>query len=377
MWLFDGWYGSNNPEVIWDDLWHLDSGASTFVEDFNVVTKPSPWPTARQFHAAAFDATQNRMIIFGGGLKISIDGPRELNDTWVMHMPPFDSSSPWTQIPAPPAPAPWPSVREAMSAVWDAPNNRMVIFGGVTGRVTSPTYYKDVWALSFDTTPPATTPNVHGMAGRTTTLVQWTAPGGDGTAGKACAYDLRRSLQSITSANFASATPVPTQAPGISGAAECVTDLGLLGCKDYYYALKARDEVGNWSAMSNVLHLKTTCSGSINYDCSGGGLRAVPAASDSPGQLEFGRPTPNPASSLAEFSYSIPSDRVGEPLEIGVFDISGRRVQELARGLAEAGQFSASWNLLESSGNRVHAGVYYVRLAIGDTRITRSVIVQP
>ncbi len=90
-------------------------------------------------------------------------------------------------------------------------------------------------------------------------VILWTAPGDDGMSGTLQSYDLRRSDSPITAANFASATPVsvaPTPVAG--GGTQTYVSLGLVGAHTYYYALRARDEAGNWSAVSNTLSLTTT-----------------------------------------------------------------------------------------------------------------------
>lgn len=86
-----------------------------------------------------------------------------------------------------------------------------------------------------------------------TAALTWTATGDDGAVGTATAYDLRMSTSVITAANFNAATQVlNVPAPKISGTTETFTVTGLTA-GTYYFAIKAVDEVGNWSAISNVL----------------------------------------------------------------------------------------------------------------------------
>jgi chitodextrinase len=98
----------------------------------------------------------------------------------------------------------------------------------------------------------------HAQTTATSVEVEWTAPGDDGTTGTASQYDLRYSTTAITSANFASATRwVGTPVPGISGTLQATTVTGLLPNTTYWFAIKAADEVPNWSAMSNVISYTT------------------------------------------------------------------------------------------------------------------------
>ena len=84
--------------------------------------------------------------------------------------------------------------------------------------------------------------------------LSWTAPGDDGNIGTASAYDLRYSTSLITALTFALADkavniPVPLLAGSTQG---CFIDR-LLPSRVYYFAIKAVDTAGNWSAISNVL----------------------------------------------------------------------------------------------------------------------------
>lgn len=84
-------------------------------------------------------------------------------------------------------------------------------------------------------------------------VLTWTAPGDDGNVGTAAAYDLRRSLSALTAANFNQGTQITgLAAPKVAGTTETFTVTGLAP-GTYYFALKARDEAGNWSSISNVV----------------------------------------------------------------------------------------------------------------------------
>jgi chitodextrinase len=87
----------------------------------------------------------------------------------------------------------------------------------------------------------------------------WTAVGDDGSVGVAAAYDLRYSTSPIvTEGDFAAATAVPgLPAPKVAGSAETFTVHGLTPSTNYWFAIKARDEVPNWSALGNVASFTT------------------------------------------------------------------------------------------------------------------------
>lgn len=84
--------------------------------------------------------------------------------------------------------------------------------------------------------------------------LRWTAVGDDSLAGLAAAYELRMSDSPITPSNWSTATvlsglPVPLA----SGTPQQVTVHGLTAGSTYYFALRVRDESGNWSGVSNVV----------------------------------------------------------------------------------------------------------------------------
>ncbi len=86
-----------------------------------------------------------------------------------------------------------------------------------------------------------------------TVVVRWTAPGDDGSVGIAAAYDLRVSESPITASNFNQAQAVTgLPAPTAPGSRQRVTLRGLTRGTSYYFAIKTRDDAGNWAPISNL-----------------------------------------------------------------------------------------------------------------------------
>jgi hypothetical protein len=82
--------------------------------------------------------------------------------------------------------------------------------------------------------------------------LEWTASGDDGDKGTASSYQLKRSGSAIDASNFAAATTVAgVPGPGGAGSAELFTVTGLDSNLTYYFALRAVDEAGNASPVSN------------------------------------------------------------------------------------------------------------------------------
>ena len=113
-----------------------------FTEDLTTGTwtgipSPLPRPSPREDAAGIYDAANDRMIVFGG-----YDGS-DVNDVWTK---PLGSSQPWARLATLGTP---PINRDGAMAVYDAPRHRMVIFGGFGGG----DYLNDTWALTLDATP--------------------------------------------------------------------------------------------------------------------------------------------------------------------------------------------------------------------------------
>src|SRR3989339_351898 len=97
-----------------------------------------------------------------------------------------------------------------------------------------------------------------GSATQTAITLSWTAVGDDGTTSTATSYDIRYSNTQITDANWGSATPVTGEpAPKVNGGAETMVINGLTENTQYYFAIKAGDEIPNWSPISNIASART------------------------------------------------------------------------------------------------------------------------
>jgi len=93
-------------------------------------------PSVRYGHTAVYDSTNNLMIVFGG----NNCGSSYYNDLWVLSNANGLGGTPaWSQLTPSGVP---PAARAFASAVYDAADNRMVVFGGSNG-----TLFGDVWML--------------------------------------------------------------------------------------------------------------------------------------------------------------------------------------------------------------------------------------
>lgn len=90
-----------------------------------------------------------------------------------------------------------------------------------------------------------------------TATLAWSAPGDDGTSGRATRYEMRYRNVAIAGVDTASwwnaATMVAGMpSPSVAGAADSVSVRGLSPGQTWYFILRTADEVPNWSNFSNV-----------------------------------------------------------------------------------------------------------------------------
>lgn len=96
-----------------------------------------------------------------------------------------------------------------------------------------------------------------------TVLLTWTAPGDDGTIGRATSYDIRYRTVAISGVDTTSWWNAATQltgepTPATAGATDSMRVRGLVPLTTYYFMIRAADEIPNWSGYSNVAVKSTT-----------------------------------------------------------------------------------------------------------------------
>jgi hypothetical protein len=116
-------FGGNNGSMLFGDTWILERANGKTAPAWRFVAVDSS-PPAREFPAAAYDAENNCLTIFGGF------STAPLNDIWIL-----TGSSSWHHgTPS----GTLPLGRYSHSAVYDPGTNRMIIFGGsITGAGSS------------------------------------------------------------------------------------------------------------------------------------------------------------------------------------------------------------------------------------------------
>jgi hypothetical protein len=357
--VFGGVYPDNQRGDGWSDTWALTSIGNNVSWEY--LNEPSS-SFARNFHAAVYDDLADRMIIVGGYRE-----PQAQITGDVTELDPIAASGTWTKLTEISGAGPGAIAEHA--AVFDSENNRVIVFGGVNGSgqfIADDTFILD---FSADVTPPEVV-DLNGTRGKTKAVITWTAPGDDGATGTAAEYDLRRSTSMITDCNFALATRCTTGTPQSAGSEECASITGLTACQTYYYALRTRDDAGNWSPISNVISLTQKCSGTEVICLSGSNARTpvIPV----PGEYAVRTTTANGRTTLF---VDIPSDRQGQMLEVAIFNVAGATVRKLVEENAVAGELEIPWDHRAEGGGRVAGGIYFARVRLGNEARTSKIMV--
>ncbi len=81
---------------------------------------------------------------------------------------------------------------------------------------------------------------------------------------------------------------------------------------------------------------------------------------------------PNPFNPQTQIPYTLHGTVY---IELIVYDILGRQVKVLYRGVRDAGNYKALWDGRNSHGKQVSNGIYFCRLIVGDFCQTKKLIV--
>jgi len=147
MIVFGGQNGFNTPVNLVRVLENAD-GTGFGAPAWTVLAPSGVPPAPRESVGAAYDASSNRMIVFGGATLVCCAFvAATYNDVWVLTNANGLGGTPaWVQLAPLGTPPPQ---RYWTTAVYDASANRLIVFGGVDGQGgPAAPYYNDVWVLS-------------------------------------------------------------------------------------------------------------------------------------------------------------------------------------------------------------------------------------
>ena len=140
--------GMNGPGTVtthplFNDVWVLSNADG--LGGPSIWTKLSPTggpPSARGYHSAAYDAANNRMMVFAGDPSVGFCSGA-VNDVWVLTNADGTGGTPnWTQLSPTGGP---PDIRQGPTAVYDSATNRLIAFGGYSNACGS--LSNAVWVL--------------------------------------------------------------------------------------------------------------------------------------------------------------------------------------------------------------------------------------
>jgi endonuclease/exonuclease/phosphatase family metal-dependent hydrolase len=103
------------------------------------------------------------------------------------------------------------------------------------------------------------------------------------------------------------------------------------------------------------------------------GTTAVAQGSE-PQALRFAPARPNPLTGETRLGIDLPQ---AAQLSIAVFDLSGRRIANIADGAFDAGHHDFSWRARDARGVRVAAGLYFARIVTPGLRGMQRLVVLP
>lgn len=117
-----------------------------------------------------------------------------------------------------------------------------------------------------------------------------------------------------------------------------------------------------------------TSAGGTQYAYSTGTLAGIPSgdlpANDVASIRLFGN-QPNPFSVRTTILFSLPQRQYAR---LSVYDATGRFVRELVNGEKDGGFTYVTWDGLDESGTPVASGVFYSRLEVGGTSLSRGMV---
>jgi hypothetical protein len=102
------------------------------------------------------------------------------------------------------------------------------------------------------------------------------------------------------------------------------------------------------------------------------GMTAVGTVPLTPERFALYQNTPNPFNPSTFIRYDVPSD--GLPVSLCIYDVQGRLVRNLLRGVQSAGEKSIAWDGRGDNGNLMSTGIYFYRLEAAGYSETRKML---
>ncbi|TMQ57200.1 MAG: hypothetical protein E6K76_11280 [Candidatus Eisenbacteria bacterium] len=168
--------------------------------------------------------------------------------------------------------------------------------------------------------PSVFTPNPAFAASAT---LLWTAPGDDGSVGRASQYALRISTNAISAKdtlswwNAATSLSMAGKIPAVAGTLDSTVVSGLTSGTRYYAIIRAADEVPNWSGFSNVaaidaaLVAAVTVTGTVRESSTGIAIGGAAVHESGSGVIVYTQPDGTYSLSVPAGTLSITASKYG------------------------------------------------------------------
>ncbi len=390
-----------NGSLYYNDVWQFDLKDLTW-STVDVSGQP---PSNRTWCASAYDATKDRIIIFGGWYEYSF-----FNDVWELGLK--AGSEAWKSLSTL---GTTPAAREAASCVIDPINNRMIMFGGYDLTTSA---RNDVWELDLTTLawtqlfPSGTSPvpryahtAVYDPVDHRMVVFGGIAPYSPGF-NDVWELDLTDGAEEWQQLNPAGATP-PARCRHF-GVYNSVSNEMIVGFGyDYTGGTILYNDVWvldlgslEWEDVSNggfAITARRGASAAFNPDDEftyifGGHVLGSHYcyqtysldldATSSPAVQEYDEPKvfdneyltieTNPNRVPVRMNLYIPDPEV---ITLKVVDISGRVVNTLIDGMRYSGHCIAVWEGRDSQNNRLPPGTYFIVLEMDDQVVVKKAVV--
>lgn len=123
---------------------------------------------------------------------------------------------------------------------------------------------------------------------------------------------------------------------------------------------------GPGSQACRLMAVARDAAGLLNMDVSDGDFTILDASASAPAPpavFSFRAAGPNPFARATAIALTLPE---AERVDLGVYDLAGRRVADLHRGPLAAGGHAFRWTGTDAAGRELPGGVYFVRLRRAD-----------
>ncbi|MGQ0720998.1 MAG: FlgD immunoglobulin-like domain containing protein [Candidatus Eiseniibacteriota bacterium] len=123
--------------------------------------------------------------------------------------------------------------------------------------------------------------------------------------------------------------------------------------------VRGQDAAGNWGGAAQLA-----------VQVNGGAVDAV-LVDLPPDRFALAQSFPNPFADAARIAFALPK---ASPVDLAVYDVSGRLVRTLLEGPMAAGRHVADWDGRDAEGRKVSSGVYFYRIVAGADRAERKMV---